>query len=73
MDSGQVRTGLFRRAEDSTLVFADNKGKEFSVPEAEIVERVRSPLSLMPSKWDENLSAADLNDLLGYLLEQRTQ
>ena len=73
LDSGQVRTGLFRRAEDSTLVFADNKGKEFSVPEAEIVERVRSPLSLMPSKWDENLSAADLNDLLGYLLEQRTQ
>ncbi len=73
LDSGQIRTGLFRRAEDSTLVFADNKGKEFSVPEAEIVERVRSPLSLMPSKWEENLSATDLNDLLGYLLEQRAK
>ena len=73
LESGQVRTGLFRRAEDSTLIFADNKGKEFTVAESEILERVRSQLSLMPSNWEETLTPADLNDLIGYLLEQRTK
>ncbi|WP_166820360.1 DUF7133 domain-containing protein [Thalassoroseus pseudoceratinae] len=73
LDSGQIRTGLFRRTEDATLIFADNKGKEFSVRKSEILERVRSQLSLMPSNWEESLTPTDLNDLLGYLLEQRAK
>jgi putative heme-binding domain-containing protein len=55
LNSGKVRTGLFRREQGATLVFADDKGKEFSIGKAEIEERSKSPLSPMPGNFGEKL------------------
>ena len=71
LDDGRVLTGLFRRVEGATLVFADQKGQEFTVAADEIVQRKRSPLSLMPANFDEALTEAELNHLLADLLRQR--
>jgi len=68
---GKVRNGLFRRAAGNTLIFADDKGKEFTLTKDAIDTQVKSPLSLMPANLHELLKPAELNDLLGYLLEQR--
>ncbi len=72
MADGKVLTGLFRRQEGATLVFADQKGKEFTVQEADIDERVQSPVSLMPTNLYEIVKPEQIDHLLAYLLEQRT-
>ena len=68
LDDGDVVTGLQRRAEGESFVFADATGKEFTVPKARIKKRVESQLSLMPSNFGEILSAAELSDLVAYLM-----
>ncbi|HEX6987129.1 MAG TPA: hypothetical protein VF170_17250, partial [Planctomycetaceae bacterium] len=68
---GRVLTGLVRREEGESLVLADNAGKEFSVPKAEIEERVTSPLSLMPANIGETIPEDQFRDLMAYLLAQR--
>jgi putative heme-binding domain-containing protein len=73
LTSGKVRTGLFRREQGATLVFADDKGKEFTIGKAEIEETSKSPLSPMPGNFGEKLKAAQFHDLLAYLLQQRTK
>ena len=57
--------------EGATLVLADNKGKEFTVPLAEIDERVKSNLSLMPANVAEILNEREFLDLVSFLLAQR--
>jgi putative heme-binding domain-containing protein len=71
LEDGRVLTGLFRREEGETQVFADQKGQEFTVTAAEIVQRKRSPNSLMPANFHEALSETELNHLLADLLQQR--
>jgi putative heme-binding domain-containing protein len=68
LEDGRVTTGLLRREEGETLVFADTKGQEFRVSRSEIAEQRVSPLSLMPEGLVENLPVADLNDLLSFLM-----
>lgn len=68
---GKVFAGLIRREEGATLVLADNKGKEFTVPLADVDERVKSTLSLMPANVTEILNEREFLDLLSYLLSQR--
>ncbi len=70
MTSGQVLTGLKRRAEGATLVFANNEGKEFTVNSADIEEQRESPLSLMPANIAEQISAQDFAQLVRFLLTQ---
>ena len=53
---GKIFSGLSRREEGATLVLVDNKGKEFTVPLADIDERVKSNLSLMPANVGEILT-----------------
>jgi len=65
---GQVLSGLLVREEGATLILVDNKGKEFSVPKADVDEQSTSGLSLMPGNWGEVLPAADLNELVAELL-----
>ncbi len=70
---GKIFSGLARREEGATLVLVDNKGKEFTVPLAEIDERVKSNLSLMPANVGEVLTEREFLDLVSYLLSQRQQ
>ena len=72
MTDGRVLLGLVRREEGGSLVLADNTGKEFQVPKADIAERIASPLSLMPANMGEILKPDDFADLLAYLLSQKT-
>lgn len=68
---GKIFSGLIRREEGATMVLADNKGKEFTVPLTEIDERVKSNLSLMPANVAEILNEREFLDLVSYLLSQR--
>jgi len=71
LDSGKVLTGLFRRKEGALLVFAGNDGKEFSVVEEEIDERIESKISLMPSGFESTVDERTFYDLLAFLLAER--
>ncbi len=71
LENGRVLTGLLRRMEGDQLVFADQKGKEFSVSKAEIETQQQSTLSLMPANLIESLTETELNNLISYLLQQR--
>jgi putative heme-binding domain-containing protein len=71
LTDGRVLTGLVRRTEGQTLVLADNKGKEQTVPLSDIEERQPTALSLMPANYGELLSAPDFANLLAYLLSQQ--
>ena len=68
LKSGQVLTGLLRRDEGATLVFADSKGKEFVVAKADIEEQRQSALSLMPANVGETIPEADFAQLVHFLL-----
>ncbi|MDQ3330586.1 MAG: HEAT repeat domain-containing protein [Planctomycetota bacterium] len=68
---GRVVTGLVRREEGESLVIADNAGKEFTVPKADVEERVTSSLSLMPANFGEAIPPDQFADLMAYLLRQR--
>jgi putative heme-binding domain-containing protein len=70
LTDGRVITGLQRREEGETLVFADNTGKEVSVSKKEIKTRNESKFSLMPDNFGEVIPQADFNDLLSYLLSK---
>ncbi|MFG0295338.1 MAG: HEAT repeat domain-containing protein [Maioricimonas sp. JB045] len=67
LDSGKVVSGLVRREEGETLVLANEKGDEFTVPIDEIDEQVKSSRSLMPANLGELLPPEDLRDLIGFL------
>lgn len=61
-------TGLQRREEGESVVFADAQGKEISVPKKEIAERRESQLSLMPGNFGDLLPVAEFHDLMTFLL-----
>jgi putative heme-binding domain-containing protein len=71
LEDGRVLSGLFRRAEGTQLVFADNQGKEFTVAKDEISQEQKTALSLMPANVPEIVPAEEFNDLVGWLLGQR--
>lgn len=71
LSDGRVVSGLLRRAEGAELVLVDNQGKEFTVPEADVEERQRTTLSLMPANVGETLPEPDFRDLMAYLLTKR--
>lgn len=68
---GRVLTGLKRREEGTDLVLADQEGKEFRVPKADIEESALSPLSLMPANLGELLQPEEYADLMAFLLKQK--
>jgi putative heme-binding domain-containing protein len=69
----EVISGLQRREEGETLVFADATGKEISVPKKEIKERVESEYSLMPDNLSEIIPAGDFDDLIAFLLTKNAR
>lgn len=68
LNNGRVVTGLFRRREDRSLIFAGNDGKEFAVLEAEIDQRQVVRSSLMPDNFATTLQPAEFQHLIAYLL-----
>jgi putative heme-binding domain-containing protein len=68
---GRVLAGIVVHETPDALVCADNQGKEFAVPRAEIDERRPSALSLMPANFHDTVSADDMRHLLAYLLSLR--
>jgi putative heme-binding domain-containing protein len=71
LTDGRVVSGLFRRAEGTQLVFADNLGKEFTIAKDEIDQETKTTLSLMPANVPEIVPAEEFYDLVGYLLSRR--
>ncbi|NBV21961.1 MAG: hypothetical protein EBS05_08580 [Proteobacteria bacterium] len=71
LKDGESVSGLFRREEGATLVYALANGQEARVPKADVKERRETETSLMPANFIEALTAAELNDLLAFLLGQK--
>lgn len=71
LDDGRVLTGLFRRREGKSVVLADVKGEEITIPEDSIAEERKSRVSLMPANFAATLTEAEFNDLLAFLLAQK--
>jgi len=69
---GKILSGLFRREEGTQRIYADSKGKEFSVQSDEIEARKVSPLSLMPVNVTKQMSPRELHSLMQYLLTLST-
>ena len=69
--AGKVLTGLFRREQGDSMIFADNQGKEFSVPKSEIDEQSKTAISLMPENLAQSISEQEFYDLVSYLLTIR--
>ena len=65
---GDVLSVLVRRTEGATLVYADELGKEHSLPTTSIKQQRESRLSLMPGNFDEVLTEQSTRDLVAYLL-----
>lgn len=68
LKNGKSLTGLYRREEGETLVFANNGGQEFSVAKNEIQERKASKYTLMPDYFSTTIAKKDFDALVKYLL-----
>jgi hypothetical protein len=65
---GDIQTGLQRREEGETVVFADGQGKEFTIPKSKLRKRVESQLSLMPGNFADVIPTEEFSHLMAYLL-----
>jgi putative heme-binding domain-containing protein len=73
LTNGQIVNGLLLREEGQVLVMIDAQGKEQRIGRDTVESRVVSQLSPMPANFGEQLSEADLYNLLAYLLQQRAK
>lgn len=71
MKNGQTLTGLYRREQGETTVFADQAGKEFSIAKNEMNEMNPSKNTLMPDNFHAVLTESEFDALLAYLLKTR--
>ena len=69
--NGLVVIGLRLRDEGQVVVLADNLGKEVRIPMDEIEETQLSNASPMPANFGEQITEAELYDLIAYLLQQQ--
>ncbi|MDB6153092.1 MAG: Cytochrome c [Chthoniobacteraceae bacterium] len=68
---GSLASGLFRREEGSQLVLADLAAQETRIDKNDIVTKKETETSLMPPSFGEVIPAAELSDLLAYLLSKQ--
>ncbi|MCO6455789.1 MAG: discoidin domain-containing protein [Pirellulaceae bacterium] len=66
-DSGRVLTGFVVGESADTVRIREATGLARDIPIAEIEQRVRQPLSMMPEGLIHNLTPAQLADLVAYL------
>ncbi len=70
LKSGGLMTGLLRREQGDSLIFADAAGQEHTVGKADLSEDQVSEFSLMPSGLGGALTEEQVHDLLKYLLDR---
>jgi putative heme-binding domain-containing protein len=70
LKDGETVSGLARREEGDAFIYALANGQEARVPKADVKERRETGTSLMPANFAEALTAAELNDLLAFLLSK---
>ncbi|WP_353723165.1 c-type cytochrome [Dyadobacter sp. 676] len=68
LKNNQTLTGLYRRTEGETMVFADMGGREFSVAKGDMKEYRASRYTLMPDQFRNIIPEKDFYALLDYLL-----
>ncbi|QRR02152.1 PVC-type heme-binding CxxCH protein [Dyadobacter sandarakinus] len=68
LKNDKTMTGLYRRAEGETIVFADLTGQEFSVLKSDLKEYRASKYTVMPDQFRNILPEKDFYALLDYLL-----
>jgi putative heme-binding domain-containing protein len=71
LKDGRVVSGLLVGDEGAVLRIADAQGKEIQVLKDSVDERTSSPLSPMPANFSDQVSEADFQSLIAYLLSQR--
>jgi putative membrane-bound dehydrogenase-like protein len=64
---GRVLTGVVKSDTPEALEIEDADARRVRIPRAEIDERKRSDVSLMPNGLAEGISASDFADLISYL------
>ena len=70
--AGKVFSGLEKRTEGARVLLIDGTGKEISIPEADIDERVKSARSPMPENLGEMITDEEFRNLLAWLLSVRS-
>jgi putative heme-binding domain-containing protein len=70
LKDGTDITGILRREEGETLVYADPTGKEIVLAKSNIEKRKESMLSLMPANFGEVIPEKDFFDLMAFLLSK---
>jgi putative heme-binding domain-containing protein len=73
LTDGRTLTGLPLREEGNLVVIADAQGKEQKIAKTDIDERKETNLSPMPATFDAQLTEAEMNHLLAYLLTQQAK
>jgi putative heme-binding domain-containing protein len=68
LKDGTIKTGLFRRDEGQSKVYADITGKEFAVRRSDIADEKVSKYTLMPDAFGETIPENEFNQLVGFLL-----
>lgn len=71
LKDGTEITGLQRREEGATIIYADATGKEIAIPKSQIATRTESNLSLMPGNFGEIIPPEDFNHLMAFLLSRK--
>jgi putative heme-binding domain-containing protein len=70
---GRVVAGLVRSESADTLTLRDADGTDHAIPKAEILERTKAAVSLMPEGLPLDLSPQDFADLISYLESLKTR
>ncbi|MBL7699840.1 MAG: HEAT repeat domain-containing protein, partial [Chitinophagaceae bacterium] len=68
---GKILSGLYRREEGASIIFADLSGSEFSISKQNIAEQTASRLTLMPDNFRETLSEKEFNQLIHFLIDPK--
>jgi len=68
LKDGTVKSGLLRREEGQSKVFADLTGKEFTIANGDVAELKLSKYTLMPDSFESTIPEKDFNLLVNYLL-----
>ena len=71
LKNGLVVEGLLLREEGEVYVMADNQGKEVRVEKSKVDERTIQQRSPMPDNFVDQVSEADFNNLIAFLLKQQ--
>lgn len=68
LKDGSVKSGLLRRDEGKSKVYADITGKEFTIAKSDIAEEQASKFTLMPDSFESTIPEKDFYLLVNYLL-----